>query len=58
MHGDSTVFSAYSADGVSAMADSVSSVAEEAEVQTVTGGPAEARCESPCSSSQEECSQG
>ena len=46
MHGDSTVFSAYSADGVSAMADSVSSVAEEAEVQTVTGGPAEARCES------------
>ena len=32
MHGDSTVFSAYSADGVSAMADSVSSVAEEAEV--------------------------
>ena len=28
------------------MADSVSSVAEEAEVQTVTGGPAEARCES------------
>ena len=46
MHGDSTVFSAYSADGVSAMADSVSSVAEEAEVQTVTGGHAEARCES------------
>ena len=46
MHGDSTVFSAYSADGVSAMADSVSSVAEEAEVQTVTGGPAEARRDS------------
>ena len=46
MHGDSTVFSACSADGVSAMADSVSSVAEEAEVQTVTGGPAEARRES------------
>ena len=31
---------------VSAMADSVSSVEEEAEVQTVTGGPAEARRES------------
>ena len=46
MHKDSTVFSAYSADGVSAMADSVSSVAEEAEVQTVTGGPAEVRRES------------
>ena len=46
MHGDSTVFSAYSADGVSAMADSVSSVAEEAEVKTATGGPAKARCES------------
>ena len=46
MHGDSTVFSAYSADGVSAMADSVSSVAEGAEVQTVTGTPAEARRES------------
>ena len=46
MHGDSTVFSACSADGVSAMADSVSSVAGEAEVQTVTGGLAEARRES------------
>ena len=46
MNGDSTVFSAYFADGVSAMADSVSSVAEEAEVHTVTGGPAGARCES------------
>ena len=46
MRGDSTVFSACSADGVSAMADSVSSVAEEAEVQTVTGGPSEARRES------------
>ena len=45
MHGDSTVLSAYSADDVSAMADSESSVAEEAEVQTVTGGPAETRCE-------------
>ena len=45
MHGDSTSFSAFSADGVSAMTDSVSSVAEEAEVQTVTGGPAEARRE-------------
>ena len=48
LHGDSTAFSAYSADGVSAMADSVSSVAEEAEVQTVTGGPAETRRESRC----------
>ena len=47
MYGDSTAFSAYSADGVSAMADSVSSVAEEAEVQTVSGGPAETRRE-PC----------
>ena len=46
MHGDSTVFSAYSADGVSAMADSVLTVAEEAEVQTVTSAPAEARSES------------
>ena len=46
IHGDSTVFSAQSANGVSAMADSLSSVAEEAEVQTVTGGPAEARRES------------
>ena len=46
VHGDSTVFSACSADGVSAMADSVTSVAEEAEVQRVTGGPAEARLES------------
>ena len=46
MHGDSIVFSAYSTDGVSAMADSVTSVVEEAEVQTVTGGPAEARRES------------
>ena len=46
MHGDSTVFSACSANDVSAMADSVSTVAEEAEVQTVTGGPAEARSES------------
>ena len=46
MHGDSTVFSAYSAAGVSAMADSVSSVAEDAEVQTVTRGPAETRRES------------
>ena len=34
------------AHGVSAMADSLSSVAEEAEVQTVTGGPAETRRES------------
>ena len=46
MHGESTAFSAYSADGVSAMADSVSSVAKEAEVQTVIDGPAETRRES------------
>ena len=46
MHGDSTVFSACSADCVSVMADSVSPVAEEAEVQTVTSNPAEARRES------------
>ena len=46
VHGYSTAFSVNSADGVSAMADSVSSVAEEAEVQTVTGGTAEARRES------------
>ena len=47
VHGDSAVFSAYSVDGVSALAVSVSSVAEEAEVQTVTGGPAQTRRESP-----------
>ena len=46
VHGDSAAFSAYSADGVSAMADSVSSVAEEAEIQTGTGGLAQARRES------------
>ena len=46
VHGDSAPFSAYSADGVSAMADSVSSVAEESDVQTVTGGPVEIRRES------------
>ena len=48
VHGDFTAFSVYSADGVSAMADSVSSVAEEAEVQTETGGLAETRRESRC----------
>ena len=46
MHVDSTVFSACSADGVSAMADSVSPVAEEAEIQTVTGEAAQTRRES------------
>ena len=46
VHGDAAAFFAYSADGVSAMADSVSPVAEEAEVQTVTGGVAETRRES------------
>ena len=46
MHGDSAAFSAFPANGVSAMADSVSPVAEEAEEWMVTGGVAEARRES------------
>ena len=46
MHGDSAAFSAPPADDVSAMADSVSPVAEKAEVQTVTGGVEETRRES------------
>ena len=46
MHGDSIVISACSTDDVLAVADSVSSLAEEAEVETVTGGPTEARRES------------
>ena len=46
MHGDSAAFSAHSASGVSAMADSVPSFAEDAEVQMVTGGAAETRRES------------
>ena len=41
VHGDSATFSAFPANGVSAMADCVSRVAEEAEVQTVTGDVAE-----------------
>ena len=46
VHGVSTAFPAYSADGVSAMANSVSSVAEEVEIPTVTGSVAETRRES------------
>ena len=46
VHGDSAAFSAHSANDVSAMADSVPSVAEETEVQTVTGGVAETRLQS------------
>ena len=46
VHGDSAAFSDLPANGVSAMADSVPPVAEQAEVQTVTCGPAEARRES------------
>ena len=46
VHGDSAVLSASHVNGVSAMADSVPPVAEEAEVQTVTGSAAQARCES------------
>ena len=38
---DSAACSAHSANGVSAMADSVPPVAEEAEIRTVTGRPAE-----------------
>ena len=45
VHGDSAAFSASPANGVSAMADSVSPVAEEAEIQTVTGDVAETRRE-------------
>ena len=46
MHGDSAAFSASHVNGVSAMADSVPPVAEEAEIQTVTGEAAKARHES------------
>ena len=46
MHGDSVAFSASLVNGVSAMADSVSPVAEEAEVQTSTVEAAQARRES------------
>ena len=46
VHGDSAAFSALPADGVSAMAGSVSPVAEAAEIQSVTGDVAETRCES------------
>ena len=46
VHGDSAAFPAHSANGVTAMADSVPPVAGEAEVQTDTGGPVETRRES------------
>ena len=46
VHGDSAAFSAPPVNGVSAMADSVPPVAEEAEIQTVTGEAAQARRES------------
>ena len=46
VHGDSTAFCVSPDNGVPAMADRVSPVAEEAEAQTVTGGVAEARRES------------
>ena len=46
VHGDSAVFSAPPVSGVSAMADSVLPVAEEAEIQTATGEAAQARRES------------
>ena len=46
VHGDSAACSAHSANGVSAMADSVPPVAEEADTQTVTGRPAETQRES------------
>ena len=46
MRGDSAAFFALPSDGVSAMADSVPPVAEEAEIKTVTGGVAETRRES------------
>ena len=46
VHGDSVAFSASPVNGVSAMVDRVSPVAEEAEVLTETGEAAQARCES------------
>ena len=46
VHGDSAAISSLPANGVSAMANSVSPVAEETEGQTVTGGVTEARRES------------
>ena len=46
VHGDSAACSAPPVNGVSAMADSVPPVAEEAEIQTVTGEGAQARRES------------
>ena len=46
LHGDSAAYSVSPVNGVSAMADSVPPVAEEAEAQTVTGEAAQARCES------------
>ena len=46
VHGDSAAFSAPPANGVSAMADSVSRVAEAAKVHTVSDGVVEAQRES------------
>ena len=46
VHGNSAAFSASNVNAVSAMADSVSPVAEETEVQTVTGEAAETRRDS------------
>ena len=48
VHGDSAAFSAPPVNGVSAMGDSLPPVAEEAEIQTVTGEAAQARRESRC----------
>ena len=45
VHGDSAAFSALPTNGISAMADSMSPAAEEAEVQTVTDGLAETQRE-------------
>ena len=46
VHGDSAAFSSPPVNGVSAMADGVPPVAEEAEIQTVSGEAAQARRES------------
>ena len=46
VHGDSAAFPSAAVNGVSAMADSVLPVAEEAEIQTVTGEAAQAHRES------------
>ena len=48
VHGDSAAISAPPDKGVSAIADSVPPIAEEAKVQTVSGGGASAQRESRC----------